>query len=233
MVMFEHSPSVIGHSLELVLDKRNLPIEFQIDITSRGLLLSKGNLPLNAISRFVIGSFKKGAMHMVGRIVVEREEIGVALLAEGAAKAAFLLSSVEKGNARAYLRFIQLSIAVLSKNQRLAGGFAKCAIRLAFEIIAKYGGEKFVYAKQILTQCVYTIKDAFQVLGEQESQQFFDTLATKKKKFVVQYVVTSIRAAEQRKKTENLVAFSTHERGHKQGEWQTLDVEGGVASDSD
>jgi hypothetical protein len=170
---------------------------------------------------------------MVGRIVVEREEIGVALPAEGAAKAAFLLSSVEKGNARAYLRFIQLSISVLSKNRRLSGDFAKCAIRLAFEIISKYGGEKFVYAKQILTQCIYIMKDAFQVLGEQGSQQFFDTIASKEKEFLVQYVAASIRAAEQRKKTENLVAFSTHERGHKQGEWQTLDVEGGVASESD
>lgn len=233
MILFNHSPEIIGRALEIVLDQRGLPIDFQIDVVTRGLILSQGSLPLDSISRFVIAAFKRGAMHMVGRVVVEREEIGVALLADGAAKAAFLLSAVEKGNARAYLRFVQLCISVLRKSPRIASGFAECAIRLAFENIAKYGGEKFVYAKQIVSQCVYIIKDAFDVLGGTRSQEFFETLGTAEKEFVVTYIMANIRAAEQRKKTENLVAFSTHERGHKQGEWQSLDIEGAVALESD
>jgi hypothetical protein len=231
-ILFNHTPAVIGQALEATLAQRSLPIEFQIDVVLIGLLHSKGNLPIDSISRFVIGGFKKGAMHMVGRVLVEHEDVGVALLADGAAKAAFLLSAVEKGNARAYLRFIQLCVGVLKKHGTIGIRFAECAIRLAVTTIAKYGGEKLIYGRQIVTQCIYVIKDAIDVLGERRSGALFSTLPIQERESTVEFISASIRAAEQRKKTENLVSFSRSERSNKQGEWQALDAEGGSASDS-
>jgi hypothetical protein len=83
--------------------------EFQVEVVTKGLLFANRNLPLNAISRFVIAAFKRGPMHMVARVLVAREDVGMALLADGAAKAAFLLTAIEKGNARAYVRYIELT----------------------------------------------------------------------------------------------------------------------------
>jgi hypothetical protein len=232
MVLFGHTPEVIGQALETTLAQTGLPMEFQIDVVQRGLLQSNGNLPVPSISRFVISAFKKGAMHMVGRIVVEREDVGITLLAGGAAQAAFLLASVEKGNARAYLRFIQLCVGVLKKHGPIGIRIAESALKLAITDIARYGGERLIYGRQIVTQCVYLLKDVIEVLGERRAEALFATMDHEARESAVEFIAASIRAAEQRKKTENLVSFSRSERANKQDEWQTLDVEGGNASDS-
>jgi hypothetical protein len=104
---------------------------------------------------------------------------------------------------------------------------------LAVTTITRYGGEKLIYGRQIVTQCVYLIKETVDVLGERRSEAVFSTLPVEERESTVEFISASIRAAEQRKKTENLVSFSRNERANKQGEWQSLDADGGIASDSD
>ena len=204
-------------------------MEFQIESIANGLCLVKDNIPLDAISRFVIGAFKRGAMHMVGRVVVDREDIGVALLADGAAKAAFLLSLVEKGNARAYLRFIQLCLSVLKKYP-MGRAFSECALRLAVEAIAKYGGEVRAHGKYIVSHSVCIAKEAVEVIGPERSAAIFDALNEDERRHAVAYISSQIRAVEQRKKTENLVPLSKNIREQAHDEWQTLTV-GDISSD--
>jgi hypothetical protein len=229
-VLFNHTPGVIGTAVNATLSHRALPIDFQIEVLTHGLLQCDGNLPMDSISRFVISGFKKGAMHMVGRVLVEREDIGVALLAGGAAQAAFLLSSVEKGNARAYLRFIQLCVVTLKKHGPIGMRFADSAFRLAITTISRYGGERLTSGRQIVGQCVYLVKEAADVLGERRLEAIFATVPLDERSSTVSFLSSSIHAAEQRKKTENLVSFSRTERSNKQGEWQSLDQ---ANSDSD
>ena len=228
-ILFEYDPDIIGLAIQLTLEQKSLPLEFQIESIANGLCLVKDNIPLDAISRFVIGAFKRGAMHMVGRVVVDREDIGVALLADGAAKAAFLLSLVEKGNARAYLRFIQLCLSVLKKYP-MGRAFSECALRLAVEAIAKYGGEVRAHGKYIVSHSVCIAKEAVEVIGPERSAAIFDALNEDERRHAVAYISSQIRAVEQRKKTENLVPLSKNIREQAHDEWQTLTV-GDISSD--
>ncbi|OHS96824.1 hypothetical protein TRFO_09710 [Tritrichomonas foetus] len=225
VVLFTHSPAVIGGSIIKTIENKIVPSEFKIEVITRGLLLSKGGIPLDFISRFCIGTFKKGAMHMIGRIIVEREDVGIALLSEGAAKAAFLLSSVEKGNCRAYLRFIQLSLNVLEKNTSISTKFARSAVILALTVASKFGGDVTRLGHQILCQCVWILIDARKILKEKYEDAFNECDENERSK-AINNITHHIRAEEQRKKVDQLVEFSTNDRGKKQMEWQTLEIEG-------
>ena len=230
-ILFRYDPNVIGHAIQLALEQKSLSLEFQIECVARGLCLAKDNIPLNAISRFVIFAFKRGAMHMVGRIVVEREDVGVALLADGAAKAAFLLSLVEKGNARAYLRFIQLCVSVLKKYP-MGVTFAESALRLAVEAISKYGADVRAQGKFIVSHSICIAKEAIEVMGSERAAAVFSGLSEEERASAATYIAAHIRAFEQRKKTENLVPFSKNTREQAHDEWQTLTI-GDISSDED
>ena len=224
-MLFWHSPSIIGSSLLMTIDSKLLPVEFKIEVIFRGLILEKDNIPLDAISRFCISTFKKGSMHMVGRILVEREEIGVALLAEGASKASFLLCGVEKGNCRAYLRFIQLSLNILGKYKAIADKFAKSSVVLALSIAAKFGGDTSRYGHQILSQCIWILKDSRSIL-QNKFEDAFNSVDIDERTTAIKNISSHIYAEEQRKKVDQLVEFSTNQRGKSHGEWQTLEIEG-------
>jgi hypothetical protein len=223
-ILFDHTPEVIGKAIDITLAQQNLPVEFQLQVVTKGLLFSRGELPLVSISRFVIENFKQGAMHMVGRILVEREEIGLALIADGAGKAAFLLAAIETANARAYLRYIQLCLSIVQKFPRMRRQFAASVIRLSICAAAKHGGEKVHYAKQIVSQCVSLFRDALQVLGEEFCATIWESLPSEEKEKTIVFVSAGIRAAEQKKKAENLVLFSTNERPGRQDEWQSVEI---------
>jgi hypothetical protein len=223
-VLFGHSPEIIAYAIAAALANQQLSIEFKIEVITKGLQVSQAVVPFDAISRFVIFAFKKGAMHMVGRILLEHEEIGVALLADGAAKAAFLLTLLEKGNSRAYLRFIQLCLSILQKYPEIARKFAEAALRLSVETISKYGGEMSLHSRQIASQCVYILQDSVRFLGEKAAEAVFEAVPLAEKSRAVGFIAVNVRAEEQRKKTEKLIAFSTNERSSKSGEWQSFDV---------
>ncbi|KAK8894253.1 hypothetical protein M9Y10_022688 [Tritrichomonas musculus] len=233
VLLFTHSPSVINSCISNIIENEsNYSTELAIEILKRGLLLSeKGSkIPLELITRFCIKNFKKGAMHMIGLIIVEREEIGLALLAEGAAKAAFLLSTVEKGNCRAYLRFIQLALNTIEKNysnQEIGLKFAQSASLLALSVASKFGKDMSRHGHQILLQCISILKDSKEMLNAQNKfESAFMSVDEDERKNAITNIVFHIRSEEQRKKADQLVAFSTNDRGKKQMEWQTLEIEG-------
>ena len=235
VILFTHSPSVINSCISNIIENESkYPSELTIEILKRGLLLSKkgSKIPLELIMRFCIKNFKKGAMHMIGLIVVEREEIGLALLAEGAAKAASLLSLVEKGNCRAYLRFIQLALNVIEKNfnndnHDIELKFAKSAVLLALSVASKFGKDMSRHGHQILLQCIGILKDSKRMLNENNKfEDAFLLVDEEIRKNAITNIIFHIRSEEQRKKADQLVEFSTNDRGKKQMEWQTLEIEG-------
>jgi hypothetical protein len=225
-VLFNHSPSITGYSIELALGKQSLPYTFKIDVISSGLTFLRDRIPLEAISQFIILAFREGAMHLLGRILVDREDIGVAVLADGAARAAFLLTQVERRNARAYLRFIHLCLSVLQKYPRIKGPFATATLRFAVDTIARYGEDTMSHGKQIVFQCVQIVKECIGLLGARVDNTVWESLEREEREQAVRFAEKFIRGVEQKKKTENLLAFSTNDRGEKVGEWESLEIEG-------
>lgn len=232
VLLFSHSPSVINSCICSIMSNDKFSVEFRIEIVKRGLLLSPKSapLPLEIINRFCIKNFKKGAMHMIGLMLVKRSDIGLALLADGAAKASFLLSCVEKGNCRAYLRFIQLSLHVILDQNSLNHGiqlkFAKAAAILALNVASKFGSDMTRHGHQILLQCICILNDAQKTMNRQLFEASFSSVASEIRTKAIQNIVFHIRNEEQRKKADQLVEFSTNERGKRQMEWQTLEIEG-------
>lgn len=257
-LIFHHSPSIVGYVSNLLLKNTNtnlnnnnntsskkyiIPSDFTLNVIKIGIPLLSGSFPLRQVSRFCIEMFKKGGMLLIGKALIEKPEIGFALLSQGNAKACFLLCSNDLNNCRAYLRFVQLSLSSSENinNNDCKLSFAKSVFRLAVNVLCKFGSD-VQRGHQIVSLCVQLIQNVKQIVGVDELNKMFNVLDLPEKLATFKMMNLHISKAELKKRNKNLAAFSTIQRTRRGGsgaggefgdddsEWQTLDT--GDGSDS-
>ncbi|OHT16412.1 hypothetical protein TRFO_02655 [Tritrichomonas foetus] len=236
-LIFHHSPHFVGFILNELISgaqSSNVSPEFKLQILKIGIPISEGAIPLRQISRFCIEMFKRGGMVLIGKVLIERPEIGFALLSQGNAKAAFLLCSNDLNNSRAYLRFIQLCLSSSAKisNNETKINFSKSVFKLSIQVLSQFGTD-VQRGHQIVSLCVQIIQNIRGMVDENTLNDMFNSLNLTEKLALFKMMNLHISKAELRKRNQNLTAFSTSQRtrrGEESSEWQTLEI--GDDSDS-
>ena len=224
-ILFNYSPIIIGQSLEFLLNEDKITDEFKLFVLQIGLIIAKDNIPIDIISQFIISSFKKGAMNMLAKILIKNEKVGISLLAKGGIKAAFLLSSIEKGNAKSYLKFIQLSLSILQKHELYYFQLSKSVMQLLSLVIIKFGNGLLNVNHQILMESMYILRDIRNHIGETKFQKLYNELLSQIQKIqIIKIIESYIKTNTQKMKYNKLISFSTNERNHNQSEFQTVEI---------
>ena len=218
-LLLDHTKSIAGSITEKVLGLGEEHRDFKLTILGRTLAVKESSLPLDGISRFCITSFKRGGMQLVARTLIHNPECGIALLMKGSAKAAFLLASKDAKNARAYLLFLQLGLQVTNENSD-AKAFANSLFRLCASLSTKLKQGSALDRKLFLI-LIRIIRDCAAITSLEES---YNMCSDAEKTSIITMMNVCINAERQRRKTEQLVAFSTNQRSSR-NEWQTLDIE--------
>jgi hypothetical protein len=178
-------------------------------------------IPLASVSRFCIENFKRGGMVLVGSLLLENPELGVALLSRGVAKAAFLLCANDVMNVRAYLRFVQVSLGAVTTFW-IRTLFALSVMRLAMEVIKNFGDD-VQRGHQIISLCVQILIKVKEIVGDDAVREEFARFAGRGR--VVEMMKLQIGKAVLREQNENLVAFSANPRAKRhEDEWEDLDA---------
>ena len=139
---------------------------------------------------------------------------------KGSAKAAFLLASKDAKNARAYLLFLQLGLQItnsLNKGKEFAISLFKLIASFSTKLKSDsvLDRKMFIIMLRIIRECAKTtsIEEAYNLCSEES------------KKSLIKLMTVCMNAERQRKKAEQLIAFSTKQRSSSRMEWQTLDIE--------
>lgn len=237
-LIIHHSPSIFGYLSEIILQRTSttpndgLPIssEFALNVLKIGLPISNSSIPLRLISEFSIKMFKRCGMMLIGKALIEKPDIGFALLSQGTAKAAFLLAEKDTNNSNAYFRFIQLcltsSLNVDNQDFRLA--FAKSVFNLSVKVLCSHG-TNLPQGHQIVSVCVQTINVVKEIVGVDELNKMFNCLNLKEKLETFRIMKLHISKALLKKRNQNLAAFSTSTRTRRNQNdddsgWQTLEI---------
>jgi hypothetical protein len=220
-MIFNHSPSAAGLTIELILQIAGRYLEFALRLLKICLPNLHSDIPLASLSRFCIENFKRGGMVLVGSLLLENPELGVALLSRGVAKAAFLLCANDVVNVRAYLRFVQVSLGAAAAFS-IRTPFAVSVMRLAMEVIRNFGND-VQRGHQIISLCVQVFVKVKEIVGDEEFREEFGRSTGRGR--VVEMMRLQIGKAVIREKNENLLAFSANIRAKRhEDEWQDLDA---------
>jgi hypothetical protein len=221
VILFGHSPDVISPLCEHAIGTKKLSTQFKLMLVGFGF--KGGNKVLGGIPRYLLSVFKTGGMHLVSQLLLTRPAVGIALLSKGAAKAAFLLALKDVENARAYLWFIQLAVITIEQNDgRVARPFASSVLKLCLKVVEKWSNDP-LNGRMIVWHAVRIMKDVARIL-EAAIQTLFEECSRDEKQMIVLIIQEHVSAEIQNKKMQELVEFSTNDRGKKQSEWTDLEI---------
>jgi hypothetical protein len=216
VLLFRHSPEVVGAVCEHAIAAKHVAASFKLMVVN--LAFRAPALALGGIPRFLLSVFKKGGMHLIGQTLIRRPPLGIALLSKGAAKAAFLLALKDAENVRAYLWFIQLALAVLRTQEAdIAAGFARAAARLVLAAIEKWHADP-LNGRAIVWHCVRIVREVAEVVKLEE------VIGGEVGEELIRMLGEQVEGEIQVRKMQELVEFSTNERGRRQSEWSTLEI---------
>lgn len=223
VILFDHSPNVIGYTLERILDASSRH-SAKLDIVHLGLLKFDcgGSIPVRSVARFLLQNILQGGLQVVANVLLKNPEVGIVLLREHVLKAVFLLAVNDVINCRTLLRFLELTLDVVRK-ESFVKLYAKCVMKEVFEVMQKFGRDP-QNGPAIVNECVHLIVCLRNVL-ESEMEVFFDTLLEDLRRDVCNVLTLQIGKANLRKNNANLRSFSTESRGRKShGGWQELTI---------
>jgi hypothetical protein len=216
-----HSPSIIGHAVDLLLLLDSAHRDFVFTVLRIALPRPHAALPLISLARFCVEHFKRGGMLLVGALLLSNPELAFALLSRGVAKAAFLLCANDLANARAYLRFVQLALDAAGAFT-VHRPFALAVLRLAFGVIRAFGSDPQI-GHQILSLCVQILSTVKKAVGEEEFKREF--AVNEGREAVIGMLRLQIGKAAIRQRNANLVAFSANARAKRaEDDWEDLEV---------
>jgi hypothetical protein len=221
VILFGHSPDVIGPLCEHAIAVKKVSTQFKLMLI--GLGFKGGNKVLGGIPRYLLSVFKNGGMHFVSQMLLTRPAVGIALLSKGAAKAAFLLALRDVENARAYLWFVQLAVITIEQSdRRLAGPFASSVLRLCLKVVEKWSNDP-LNGRMIFWHAVRIMKDVTRILGA-ASETLFEECSGDEKQMILAIIQQHVEAEIQNRKMQELVEFSTNDRGKRRSEWTELEI---------
>jgi hypothetical protein len=221
-ILFHHSPSVIGFTIDRLLQLSSAQNSHKLEVLELGLLRfnENGFLPLRVIARFLLSVLKTGGLEILASVLLRRPAIGVALLSEQLAKAVFLLAVADLANARTFLQFVHLLLTVVSQGQ-MAVAFAQSAFRLAISVIAKFGQDAQRGAG--IVETAVQLLTVVRARMPTEFVKLFDETPDAAQRDACGILRTQITKAELRKRNANLTMISTESRKKGDDEWQNLD----------
>jgi hypothetical protein len=225
-LLFTSWPHAIGPALAFVVDFRGLASSFKLKIISMGVRWMGSSL--DGIPRYVISTFNKGGMHLVGQLLVTQPDVGLYLFIKGAAKAAFLMAMKDLENVRAYVWFIQLGfVTLVERDVKLAKKFGPCVFRFGLHIIEKWGKDRS-NGIGIVWHCIRVMKNVLELNGKKLLEKVYGEMTGEEREGIVKIVLHHMEVEIQTKKMQTLVEFSAHERGNRHGslmEWTSLEME--------
>jgi hypothetical protein len=223
-LLFDHSPFVIGFTIDRVLKGSSYSSETKLEIIQTGLLRFRRTdfLPLRAVAKFLIGMLKSGGLEVIASLLLRNPIVGIALLSEQMAKAVYLLALNDLANSKTFLQFVHLMVFV-TKDQPIAVPFARSAFRAVVLTVSKHGRDP-QRGPQIVMTAVQLLNEIRGLLGDGFSQMFGE-IPPSEKATVCDILRLQIGKAELRRKNASLASFSTGSRTRKSGdEWQTLEI---------
>ena len=224
VALFNHTPSVVVPVCDFCIAMKGLATEFKLMIIELGLLAIGQELhDLGSIPRYLLATFKKGGMHLIGKLMNVRPKVGMYLFIKGASKAAFLLALKDKENIRAYIWFLQLGLINMEAyDKTLATTFAPCMFRFCVKIIEACESDP-LNGRMIVWHCIRVIHDAVRISSKPLDKVYAES-SPETRKSLCEILAKHIQSEIQNQKLQALVEFSTNERSHRQSEWTTLEI---------
>ncbi|OHT01489.1 hypothetical protein TRFO_31677 [Tritrichomonas foetus] len=227
ILLFKHSPNVIAQVCDFVIATKGLSAQFKLMVIDLSLTMIKEGDSFGSIPRYLLSSFRKGGMHLLGHYLITKPNVGIALLSKGAAKAAFLLALKDIENSRAFLWFLQLSMITLEKhspNPNTPKLFACSIFRLCIKMIDICGKDP-LNGRMTVWHCIRMIQDAQRIAGSKILSYVYNEIDQDQKSKLAELLNQSIYNELQNKKMQELMEFSTNDRGKRNDEWQTLEID--------
>jgi len=135
-----------------------------------------------------------------------------------------LLALKDAENVRAYLWFTQLSLITIEANDReLCKRFAGVVVRFCVKVIERWSNDP-LNGRMIVWHSIRILRDAARILGA-EMQKLYDESTRDAKQVLIQITEEHVEAEIQNKKLQELVEFSTNDRGKRQSEWSVLEID--------
>lgn len=223
-VLFNHTPSIVVPVCDYCIAMKSLSTEFKLMIIDLGLLVIGHELhDLSTIPRYLLATFKKGGMHLIGKFLNVRPKVGMYLFIKGASKAAFLLALKDRENIRAYIWFLQLGLLRMNDyDKSLATQFAPCMFRFCVKVIELCENDP-LNGRMIVWHCIRVIHDAVRI-STKPLDSIYSEINADTRAWLVSVLTKHIESEIQTQKLQALVEFSTSERSHRQSEWTTLEI---------
>jgi hypothetical protein len=229
-LLFDHSPNVIGFTLEKLLRCNFHTPEIKLEIVEFALLRfePKNSLPLRLIAKFMVEMLRSGSLELLATILLKQKLVGIALLSEQIAKAIFLLALNDPPNSNSFLQFVQLIMLIIHEDPfRIQ--FSKAVFRCAIFTILKLGCDP--QRGSVVVMTATQLLNEVRVLLGSEFESLFRELSLNDQTAVCGILRTQIGKAALRKKSAQLTTFSDGQRLRKSvDEWQTLEI-GGLDDD--
>ena len=220
-LLINHTPSIATLANALAIELGESHNNFKINVIKRAILSQKcTSVPIDNLSRFLLSIFKHGGMQVVATLLISIPNIGIALLAKGCLKMAFLLTEIDFKNLKAYLLFIHLSLTSLRQTK-----YFKPVFISVFNLIAHHSC-KLRHDNALdrqLVPCIVGIMREY--CSSKDFKALYDKLDKKKRSSLVKFIHSEVVAETQRKKASNLVVISLNQRVTQQDEWQDVEIE--------
>jgi hypothetical protein len=171
-IVMDHSHEMIGQLLEEVLNSSLLQMETKLELADFGLRRIDNHIPLEIVSRTIVYGFKRGGMDLLNRILVNRPELGIAILAHDAAHLVFMLASIERNGVAELVKLVRNCLRALAASP-MGTQFAESCFKLGCSVLGRYDGDTFPCVMKILGQAVGLVRDAIEVLKLPRCEELF------------------------------------------------------------
>ena len=199
-------------------------VKFKMTAIRRALLRCNTRVSIDKIASFCVNNFRKGGMELVAQILVRRAELGIELLARGAANEALLTVNDSLDEAKVSMKFFSL-VLVRMKNEPVKEDVAFEIAKCACSVIVKWAGDR-KRGKEIASDAIRVLKDC-DIVAPGSSKKAFGELSDEDKESCIVTLGKFKAIANKAPRKLALKKFSTATRKKDDGGdgWQDLEVD--------
>lgn len=199
-------------------------VNFKMTCIRRALLRCSTRAAIDKIASFCIMNFKKGGMELVAQILVRRPELGIELLARGAANETLLRINSSLDEAKLCMKFFSL-VLIRMKSEPVKADVAFEIAKSAISVIVKWASDR-KRGKEIASDAIRVLKDC-DIIAPGSTKKAFCELSDEDKEACTASLNKFKVVANKTPRKLALKKFSTTTRKRDEGAdgWQDLEVD--------
>lgn len=222
ILLLNHSPNIIESLCNYIMDQNDISTELKQSILKICLPKLNINDNIQNVQKYLLLTFKKGGMDFIAETLISNPNLGIYLFIKGGAKMAFILSSKDDDNLRAYMWFLQLGLLTLEQhNHENDNKFALFMFAYCLKSLDKLKTH-FKDQRMTIYHFIRIIKDSIRILGD-SFEKVYEQMDKSIKRKYLSLISEFLNEEEQKEKIQKLIEISENEK-KSTSEWQDLDL---------